>query len=202
MSAAGRRPGHADTRGEIVEAARRIFAAKGYDGASLRAVAREAGVDPALVHHYFDGKSSLFVASMAIPFDPRDVKQRSAPGLAGSSTVEAFLTMWDRAEGTASSFASCAAAMANSAAVADAIREFVRERVWSLVPTLEDAGDGEDAGAGDGAGGVRLALMAAQLMGLAFARYVLRVPPLSTASPAEIARWTGPLVPEDVADEA
>ena len=70
-AAAGRRPGNADTRGEIVEAAKRVFAAKGYDGASLRAVAREAQVDPALVHHYFDGKASLFVAAMALPFDPR-----------------------------------------------------------------------------------------------------------------------------------
>ena len=70
---AGRRPGNVDTRGEIVEAAKRVFAAKGYDGASLRAVAREAEVDPALVHHYFDGKASLFVAAMALPFDPRTI---------------------------------------------------------------------------------------------------------------------------------
>ncbi len=73
-AAAGRRPGNADTRGEIIEAAKRVFAAKGYDGASLRAVAREAEVDPALVHHYFDGKASLFVAAMALPFDPRTVQ--------------------------------------------------------------------------------------------------------------------------------
>ena len=74
MSAVGRRPGNVDTRGEIVEAAKRVFADKGYDGTSLRGVAREAGVDPALVHHYFDGKASLFVAAMALPFDPRQVK--------------------------------------------------------------------------------------------------------------------------------
>ena len=72
-AAAGRRPGNVDTKSEIVEAAKRVFAAKGYDGASLRAVAREAEVDPALVHHYFDGKAALFVAAMALPFDPRSV---------------------------------------------------------------------------------------------------------------------------------
>ncbi len=72
-AAAGRRPGNVDTRGQIIDAAKRVFAAKGYDGASLRAVAREAEVDPALVHHYFDGKASLFVAAMALPFDPRTV---------------------------------------------------------------------------------------------------------------------------------
>ena len=83
-AAGGRRPGNADTRGEIVEAAKRVFAAKGYDGASLRAVAREAGVDPALVHHYFDGKASLFVAAMALPFDPRAVQKHEQ---SGSSTT-------------------------------------------------------------------------------------------------------------------
>src|SRR6202042_150198 len=110
-AAAGRRPGNADTRGEIVEAAKRVFAAKGYDGASLRAVAREAQVDPALVHHYFDGKASLFIAAMALPFDPRAVQQghgdptsTSSPGV---MVVTGFLTMWDHAEGTGSSFAAC-----------------------------------------------------------------------------------------------
>ena len=78
-AAAGRRPGNVDTKGEIVEAAKRVFAAKGYDGASLRAVAREAEVDPALVHHYFDGKASLFVAAMALPFDPRIDPDARAP---------------------------------------------------------------------------------------------------------------------------
>ena len=55
-----------------------MLAAKGYDGASLRAVAHEAAVDPALVHHYFDGKASLFVAAMALPFDPAQVEPACA----------------------------------------------------------------------------------------------------------------------------
>src|SRR3984885_1869496 len=137
-AAAGRRPGNADTRGEFVEAAKRVFAAKGYDGASLRAVAREAQVDPALVHHYFDGKASLFVAAMALPFDPRQVRQHAAsPEFSGARTIESFLTMWDNAEGSGSSFASCVSAMAGSTNVADAIREFVNERVWSGRPPNE-----------------------------------------------------------------
>jgi AcrR family transcriptional regulator len=138
-AAAGRRPGNADTRGEIVEAAKRVFAAKGYDGASLRAVAREAQVDPALVHHYFDGKASLFIAAMALPFDPRTVQTGQADPASTSTSiptsspgvmvVAGFLTMWDHAEGTGSSFAACVAGMAASASVADAMREFVAERV-------------------------------------------------------------------------
>ncbi len=185
MTAVGRRPGNADTRGEIVDAAARVFAAKGYEGASLRAIAREAGVDPALVHHYFDGKASLFIAAMSIPFDPRTVKESAGTArVVDGPDVEAFLTMWDRAEGSGSSFASCVAAMANSPSVADAIREFVAERVWSLHTTKE--------GESDALVQQRQSLVSSQLMGLAFVRYILRVPPMSTASPQEIARWVAP----------
>ena len=189
-AAAGRRPGNADTRGEIVEAAKRVFAAKGYDGASLRAVAREAQVDPALVHHYFEGKASLFVAAMALPFDPRIVQNgrvdasSTSTSSPGSMVISGFLTMWDHAEGTGSSFAACVAGMAASASVADAMREFVAERVWSNSPV----NDGEN----DDMTRRRRALVSSQLMGLAFTRYILRVPPVSTATPAEIASWAGP----------
>jgi AcrR family transcriptional regulator len=187
-AAAGRRPGNVDTRGEIVEAAKRVFAAKGYDGASLRAVAREAEVDPALVHHYFDGKASLFVAAMALPFDPRTVPMHEHPDVADSSVgtvvITGFLTMWDHAEGTGSSFASCVAGMAASTNVADAMREFVADRIWEKTPVNE--------GESDDMTRRRRALVSSQLMGLAFIRYILRVPPISTTTPAEIARWAGP----------
>ncbi len=185
MSPVGRRPGNADTRREIIEAAKRVFAERGYDGTSLRAVARAAAVDPALVHHYFDGKADLFVSAMALPFDPRQVKEHAAsPENPGPATVEAFLTMWDRAEGTGSSFASCVAAMAASPNVADAMREFVNERVWST----QTPNDGESAAMTKR----RSAMVSSQLMGLAFTRYILRVPPVATATPKEIARWAGP----------
>src|ERR1700722_5580026 len=186
-AAAGRRPGNVDTRGEIVEAAKRVFAAKGYDGASLRAVAREAEVDPALVHHYFDGKASLFVAAMALPFDPRTVPMHEHPDSStspGTMVITGFLTMWDHAEGTGSSFASCVAGMAASTNVADAMREFVAERIWEKSPANE--------GESDEVTRQRRALVSSQLMGLAFIRYILRVPPISTTTPEEIARWAGP----------
>jgi AcrR family transcriptional regulator len=196
MTPVGRRPGNADTRSEIVEAAKAVFAEKGYDGTSLRAVARAARVDPALVHHYFDGKADLFVAANALPFDPRQVREHEsaadepnrpgpgAPRRPGAATVEAFLSMWDRAEGTGSSFASCVAAMASSPNVADAMREFVNERIWSSQPTNE--------GESEAMAKRRTAMVSSQLMGLAFTRYILRVPPVSTATPKEVARWAGP----------
>jgi AcrR family transcriptional regulator len=189
MSPGGRRPGKGNAREDIVRAAKETFATQGYEGASLRAVARAAGVDAALVHHYFDGKADLFVAAMALPFDPREVhlaarSESASSGFSGAATVEGFLSMWDLAEGTGSSFVSCAGAMAASATVADAFRQFVKERVWEQIQPI--AGETEETS------DIRRGLMASQLLGLAFARYVLRIPPLSTASPADIGRWAGP----------
>ena len=102
----------------------------------------------------------------------------------GAMVVTGFLTMWDHAEGTGSSFAACVAGMAASTSVADAMREFVAERVWSNSPVNEAESDEMSRR--------RRALVSSQLMGLAFTRYILRVPPVSTATPAEIAQWAGP----------
>ncbi len=69
----GRRPGAPDTRAEVLAAARASFAEKGFRGTTIRAVAAAAGVDPALVHHYFGTKDDLFVAALEIPVDPREI---------------------------------------------------------------------------------------------------------------------------------
>ena len=63
----GRRPGNQDTKQSILESARKVFAERGFDKASIRAIAGEAQVDPALVHHYFGTKEKLFLASMNSP---------------------------------------------------------------------------------------------------------------------------------------
>ena len=74
--------------------------------------------------------------------------------------------------------------MAASTSVADAMREFVAERVWNHSPENEDESDDMARR--------RRSLVSSQLMGLAFTRYILRVPPVSTATPQEIAQWAGP----------
>lgn len=95
----GRRPGHDDTRGTIREAAARLFEAEGYDGVSLRAVARAADVDPALVHHYFTSKCDLYCQAA---FDTHwDVDEfvrnilRGNPDQVGRRAAKAFLDEWD-----------------------------------------------------------------------------------------------------------
>ncbi|AWE43139.1 MULTISPECIES: TetR/AcrR family transcriptional regulator [unclassified Actinobaculum] len=69
MTRRGRRPGSPDTRGVIATAAHRLFMERGYIETSMRAVAREAGVDPALIHHYFGSKTQLFFDAMGFDMD-------------------------------------------------------------------------------------------------------------------------------------
>ncbi len=65
----GRRPGSGGSREDILAAARAAFGERGYDGATMRDIAARAGVDPALVHHFFGSKQQLFTAAMELPFD-------------------------------------------------------------------------------------------------------------------------------------
>ena len=92
MRRSGRRPGNQDTRQSILDAARAVFAERGFDNASIRAIATAAKVDPALVHHYFGGKDQLFVAAVELPFNPADRCQingmpRGSPQFDGPSRV-------------------------------------------------------------------------------------------------------------------
>src|SRR5215210_7831557 len=94
----GRRGGDSGTRAAILDAARRLFAERGFDGTSIRAVAARAGVDPALVHHFHGSKASLFAASLDLPLDPTAVISRIVredPEGAGERLARFFLSVWD-----------------------------------------------------------------------------------------------------------
>ncbi len=97
----GRRPGTPDTRAAILASARELFATSGHSGTSMRAVAASAGVDAALVHHYFGTKDDLFVAALELPVDPRVVLAPAiagGPDGAGERILRAFLSVWDDPE--------------------------------------------------------------------------------------------------------
>lgn len=94
----GRRPGNQDTRGQIIAAARQAFAAKGFAGVSMRAIAADAGVDAALIHHYFDSKQQLFLATVALPTDLLQRLELVAAGDRkdlGERLVRTVLGVWD-----------------------------------------------------------------------------------------------------------
>src|SRR4051812_27986219 len=98
MARTGRRPGNQDTREAILDAARKAFSERGYDGASIRAIATGAAVDPALVHHYFGTKEQLFLAAIEAPINPGEliplVLSQGIEG-AGERLVTTFLSVWD-----------------------------------------------------------------------------------------------------------
>lgn len=94
----GRPAGTSTARADILAAARREFAEKGFDGASIRGIARAARVDPALVHHYFPDKGTLFLSTTRLAMDPRTLVVRLAAtgkeGL-GRRIVATALTAWE-----------------------------------------------------------------------------------------------------------
>lgn len=190
---AGRRPGNPDTRAQIVDAARSVFGRAGYDATSSRSVAREAGVDPALIHHYFENKAELYMAAFEFPTDPRDIRSKLGDGLPpGEDLVLTFLHLWEDAgppgaeeQGTNPFIALMQAATAAPEGGA-ALRGFLEERVWSRRPRL--AGDSDETHA------LRLSLVSSQLFGLGWARHVLRLEPLASAPPEAIAKVAGPTI--------
>jgi AcrR family transcriptional regulator len=97
----GRRPGAPDTRTTILDAARAAFAERGFAGTTIRSVASSAGVDTALVHHYFGTKDDLFLAAMELPVDPRQIIGPAlvgGPDGAGERLLRAFVSLWDDPE--------------------------------------------------------------------------------------------------------
>jgi AcrR family transcriptional regulator len=184
MARSGRRPGVSGTREAILDAARRAFAEHGYQRATIRGVAELAGVDPALVHHYFGTKQGLFVAAVQLPVNP--VEQLSAlladePELVGQRMIGVFLSVWDLAANNSPLLALFRSAVSDEQAAA-MLREFITEEVLGRIA--------EGLGSPDAK--LRATLVGSQLVGLMMARYIIRVEPLASAPPAVVAAAIGP----------
>ena len=183
----GRRPGNPDTRQSILDAAREVFAERGFDKASIRAIATGAGVDPALVHHYFGTKDKLFLATMNAPIDPSVLIPQALDGPreeAGERLVRLLLDVWDSPAGVAA-VALMRSAMSNDW-TARLMREFVVTQVLRRA-VVELTLDPEEAS-------LRTALVATQIGGLAVIRYVLKVEPVASAPPEALVAAIGPNV--------
>jgi AcrR family transcriptional regulator len=185
-STRGRRAGGADTRGEILAAARVSFAERGYAGTSVRAVASAAGVDSALVHHYFGSKDDLFLAALEFPVDPRAVMAEVAAGPReelGVRLLRGFLSVWDRPEARQP-----LVAVVRSGIAGEPARSMVETALQRLVfGTLASVLELDDADR-------RVALVASQMVGLVVARYVLSLEPLASMPAEEVVAWLGPTV--------
>jgi AcrR family transcriptional regulator len=182
----GRRPGASSTRDDILGAATAAFAERGYDRATIRDIAGRAGVDPALVIHYFGSKEVLFVAALELPVQPRDVLAR---GLAagrdqlGATVVRTFLEAWDAPDTRVRLTAMLRSALTNKAAM-DMIRDLLVREVFGPLTTALGVPDAQ----------FRATLVGSQLVGLSVMRYIGRLEPLASASVDDLMAAIGPTI--------
>lgn len=164
----GRRPGESTTRDAILDAARTLFAERGYEGASVRAIATAAKVDPALIRHFFRDKATLFTATVAegtvipdrllatLDGDPTDVGRRF---------VDAYLRLWEEPD-TRPVMQAVLRSATTSPAAAEMLATILQGRIRSQM------GD-------DDALVLRLSLVGSHMLGIALARYVVQVPAIA-----------------------
>jgi AcrR family transcriptional regulator len=198
---AGRRAGESGTREAILAAARAQFADRGYDGATIRAIAAAAGVDPALVHHFHGSKEQLFAAAMRLPVVPSEVLTAAlAPGgrgpgaSLGEHLVRTVLGVWESEE-VRGPFLGLLRSAVTSEQAAAMLREFLTEAILGPVAraaAAEARATGEAADPGQAGVEFRAAIAASQMLGLALARYVLALGPVAAASPDDLAAAIGP----------
>jgi AcrR family transcriptional regulator len=186
MSRTGRRRGTPDTREAIVAVARRRFATRGYDATSLRSIAAEAEVDPALVIHYFGTKEGLFIAATGLPAGLPELFGNLAT-LPVSDRVQAlvrgYLRLVDSDDSRNAIIALVRSAVSNDKAAA-MLREFLATELLTVIGGFTRHPDAR----------LRASLVAAQLIGIAALRHVIRVEPLVRASPDEIVALVSPAI--------
>lgn len=181
-----RRTGDADAREQIVAAASKEFLERGYDAASIRAIARRAGVDPALVHHYFDDKADLFAQTVHTPIRPDQLVKRALRGprdQIGVNLVTAVLTTLESDKARDRVISLLRTALGHDFA-ATMLRQFIMREVLHRIAKELDVDDGE----------LRATAVASQIVGLFVVRYGVRIEPLASAPIDEVARRIGPVI--------
>jgi AcrR family transcriptional regulator len=190
-SRTGRRSGDSGSKAAILAAARAQFADHGYNGATIRAIAAAAGVDPALVHHFYGSKERLFASAMELPVAPSEAitaaLARCQPGSSlGTHMVRSALALWERADMRGSFQAMLRSALTSEQAAAS-LRDFMAEAILGTLASVADDTNPDLTS-------LRASLVGTQMLGLAVGRYVLRFGPVAEASPDELAAAIGPVI--------
>ncbi|MBY0441458.1 MAG: TetR family transcriptional regulator [Mycobacteriaceae bacterium] len=180
----GRPPGTSDTRDRILTSARKLFASNGISHTSIRAVAQQAGVDAALVHHYFGTKAQLFTAAIEVPLDPMTIigPLRTAPvDELGNTLLTLLLPVWDSAMG-AGMIATLRSVIAGSEV--NLMRSFLREIVVVELAARVDNPPGT--------GVLRAEFAATQILGIVMARHILQLEPFASLPAQQITETIAP----------
>jgi AcrR family transcriptional regulator len=178
------RSGDSGARDDILKAARTDFADLGFDRATIRGIASSAGVDPALVLHYFGSKEQLFGAALQLPVEPgqvlRRVMEKGVEDM-GPAMVRSFLEAWEPEDSRVPLVAMVRSAMTNEKAM-ELVREYLGRRVFGPITRQLGAPDAE----------LRATLMGSHFIGLAMMRYIAHMEPLASASVDQIVAAVGP----------
>ena len=166
----GRRPGSKPTRQQILDAARQTFAAQGFRGATIRAIARAADVDPALVHHYFKSKQDLWAATVQFPEHaaPQVLQAlHGDPATRGERLTRAYLTLWEDPQTRNQMAIITTSALTSDQAMAH-LRPAITDVLAQIAATTVAGPDPE----------LRFQLAMAHLLGVAVIRHLTQAPPL------------------------
>lgn len=180
----GRRPGTSSARDDILASARKLFSLNGIDKTSIRAIASDAGVDPALVHHYFGTKLDLFREVVQLPVDPSVVLQplRDVPvDELGVTIPRLIIALWDSELG-----ANMLAVFRSTLTGADdgLVRVFFREVLVNIIAERVDSPPGS--------GVLRAEFAITQMAGILVGRYIMAIEPLASLTAEQIALTVGP----------
>ncbi|MFI1933228.1 TetR family transcriptional regulator [Streptomyces sp. NPDC020330] len=176
--------GGPDARTRILEAARTEFAERGYDRTSIRGIAKSAGVDAALVHHYFGTKDEVFAAAVEVTFEPALVVHTvlaGPPEGLGERLARFFLSVWEDPATRSPLLAILRSALTHEAA-AKVLGEFVLRRLLERIAAELDVPDAT----------FRAELAASHMIGIAMLRYMIRAEPLASADPEDIVAMVAP----------
>jgi len=185
----GRRQGEPVSRHAVLSAAKQRFAIGGYEKTTLRAIAKDAHVDPSMVLYLFGSKEELFRESLRLILDP-EVLVAAMTGAddddpdIGTRMVRMYLRIWETPD-TAASMRSMLQSATSNTDANDAFRGFMQNYVLTAVSGV--LGGGEQAR-------MRAMLAASSLVGTAMLRYIIQVPPLATLSADEVVTLIAPTV--------
>jgi AcrR family transcriptional regulator len=166
----GRRAGSSNTRDAILAAAKKSFATDGFAATTIRKIAKDAGVDPALVMQFYGSKDVLFAASLAVSADAlnsmADAFEGPVEGL-GKRVTRAFLSLWEQKSGDGEALMAMQRAAMSSEVAASQLRDFVQYRLIEVVsPKIHGHADAP----------LRAGLASAMLVGVIVARNMVRIP--------------------------
>lgn len=185
MPPRGRRPGGAtDTRADILDAARDLFAQNGFERTTMRAVGERAGVDPALIAHYFGNKDGLLAAAVTLPVDPALLFSGLEPSRAGPEFVRRILGVADSSPAVRRHMVAMMRTALSHEQAAAVMRQMLSRTILAGVGGL----------AADDHADLRAALIGSHLGGLLIGRYVLQVPGLAETDAEQVVAAMGPVV--------